>query len=356
MPNTRSGRYSIYLACLAALFPVLLAAQEAPVKSSVTMADPARFLVTAIKSNGLTGEDVKPWRVVASFQEFNESGAVVNRGTYEETWAGAAKFKRSFSGDAFSIVEYGTEKGIVRTGGENRDDWQLTAIHLALADPLPKPSELESVDFETHVTRVGDLQLDCIALKKKATASTAPLLPTSSYCFGKDAPFLRLRVLLSEGITTVAENPNSFQNHVVAGDITVYRAEKLALQVRLEGFGELSGANDASFTPPADATPRDEPNHQAPLSPEEAAKNLIKQVPPEYPPIARAARIQGTVVLQVLIDKHGNVSQVGVVSGHPMLQQAALEAVRQWVYKPYKIDGKAVPIYTTVNVTFALEK
>jgi len=81
---------------------------------------------------------------------------------------------------------------------------------------------------------------------------------------------------------------------------------------------------------------------------------LVKQVPPVYPPLARQARIQGTVVLHAIIDKDGNIESLELVSGHPMLVNAAMDAVKQWQYKPYVLDGAAVKVQTTINVNFSL--
>ncbi len=81
---------------------------------------------------------------------------------------------------------------------------------------------------------------------------------------------------------------------------------------------------------------------------------LIHQVKPTYPPLARQARIQGTVVLQAVIGKDGNIQNLKVVSGHPMLAPAALEAVKQWKYKPYYLNGEPVEVDTTINVNFTL--
>ena len=75
---------------------------------------------------------------------------------------------------------------------------------------------------------------------------------------------------------------------------------------------------------------------------------------PQYPAIAKAARIQGTVVLQATISKAGAITNLRVVSGPPMLQQAALDAVRSWRYKPYLLNGDPVEVETTVNVVFNL--
>jgi periplasmic protein TonB len=81
---------------------------------------------------------------------------------------------------------------------------------------------------------------------------------------------------------------------------------------------------------------------------------LIHQVKPTYPPLARQARIQGVVVLQAVIGKDGNIQNLKVVSGHPMLAPSALEAVKQWKYKPYYLNGEPVEVDTTINVNFTL--
>jgi protein TonB len=81
---------------------------------------------------------------------------------------------------------------------------------------------------------------------------------------------------------------------------------------------------------------------------------LMKKVTPQYPPLAKQARIQGVVVLQALIGKDGSIQNLHVVSGHPMLTNAALEAVKEWKYKPYYLNGEPVEVETTINVNFSL--
>jgi len=84
------------------------------------------------------------------------------------------------------------------------------------------------------------------------------------------------------------------------------------------------------------------------------AGNAISQPRPSYPPIAKNARIQGAVVLQAIISKGGNIENLKVVSGHPMLRQAAIDAVRQWRYKPYFLNGEPVEVETQITVNFTL--
>jgi protein TonB len=82
--------------------------------------------------------------------------------------------------------------------------------------------------------------------------------------------------------------------------------------------------------------------------------NLIRKVQPAYPPLARSARIQGTVVLQAVISKQGTIENLSVLSGHPMLVQAALDAVRQWRYRPYILNSEPVEVETQITVNFSL--
>jgi len=81
---------------------------------------------------------------------------------------------------------------------------------------------------------------------------------------------------------------------------------------------------------------------------------LIRKVPPTYPPLARQARIQGTVLLQAQISKTGDIENLQLISGHPMLAPAAIEAVKQWKYKPYLLNGEPVEVETQVQVNFTL--
>ncbi|MFZ1916471.1 MAG: TonB family protein [Terriglobales bacterium] len=81
---------------------------------------------------------------------------------------------------------------------------------------------------------------------------------------------------------------------------------------------------------------------------------LIKRVQPNYPPLARQARIQGQVVLHAEISKDGTIQNLQLISGHAMLAPAAIEAVKQWRYKPYLLNGEPVAVETEVIVNFSL--
>jgi len=122
----------------------------------------------------------------------------------------------------------------------------------------------------------------------------------------------------------------------------------------MDGMGGSSGVMGSLFgggdTPKVKAAPPKKINISAGV----AVGNLIQKTSPVYPPIAKAARVSGTVVLQATISKTGTIENLRVISGPAMLQQAALDAVRSWRYRPYLLNNDPVEVETTVNVIFSL--
>ncbi len=114
--------------------------------------------------------------------------------------------------------------------------------------------------------------------------------------------------------------------------------------------GVLGGIISSSSLPP----PKVAPPQKVRVSSGVAAGNLVNRIQPQYPAIARTARIQGTVVLEATISKQGTIQNLRALSGPPMLYQSAIDAVRQWRYKPYLLNGEPVEVGTTINVVFTL--
>jgi len=114
--------------------------------------------------------------------------------------------------------------------------------------------------------------------------------------------------------------------------------------------GALGGLGPAlSVAPP----PTPLPTHPLKIS-HWAEGNVIYRVQPSYPALARQARIQGAVELRAIISKTGVIENLVVVRGHPMLSGAAVEAVRQWRYRPYLLNNEPVEVETEITVNFML--
>jgi protein TonB len=112
-------------------------------------------------------------------------------------------------------------------------------------------------------------------------------------------------------------------------------------------FGGKGAAPIVKVKPP-------EPPRKINISAGVAVGNLVQKTQPIYPPIAKAARVSGTVVLQATISKTGTIENLRVMSGPAMLQQSALDAVKTWRYRPYLLNNDPVEVETTVNVIFTL--
>lgn len=111
--------------------------------------------------------------------------------------------------------------------------------------------------------------------------------------------------------------------------------------------GVLGGLISSTAPPPKVAAPQ-----KLRVSSGVAEGLLVNKVEPPYPQMAKIAHVQGDVVLQALISKQGTIENLRAVSGHPILIQAAMDAVKQWKYRPYMLNGEAVEVETTITVRF----
>ena len=160
-------------------------------------------------------------------------------------------------------------------------------------------------------------------------------------------------------VARLIQSGKLMQPRAIPKDVAVFKEAELPPDVvnntnqsgvfgGIPGQGIMAG-NGPALTPPKPAAPA-----RIKQGGEVTAASIITQTRPAYPPLARQARIQGTVVLHAIIDKEGKVAQLEVVSGHPLLVQSAIEAVKQWRYKPTQLNGDPVEVDTTIQVTFTM--
>jgi protein TonB len=117
---------------------------------------------------------------------------------------------------------------------------------------------------------------------------------------------------------------------------------------RAGAFGSTGGPN-VVLPPPPPA-----PSAHLPRISRMMEGNLIHRIQPQYPALARQARVQGIVVLRAVISREGKIENVQVISGHPMLVKSAIDAVLQWRYRPYYLNNEPVEVETQVTVNFTL--
>lgn len=153
------------------------------------------------------------------------------------------------------------------------------------------------------------------------------------------------------------------QPRAIPKQVAVFKEAELPPEAPVGGGGVLGGldggllgglgAGPAVAAPPP-PPPAPKQTQRIKLGGQVVAAKLVAQPQPIYPPLARQARIQGNVVLHAIIDKDGRVGELQVISGHPLLVQAALEAVKNWRYQPTQLNGDPVEVDTTITVSFVL--
>ena len=142
--------------------------------------------------------------------------------------------------------------------------------------------------------------------------------------------------------------------HLMLAVMNIRKADGTISQVKLQ----VRVRPDNNLTPPPAPPVPSNDGKPAPLrvGGNVQAVNLVNKVTPVYPPLAKQAQIQGTVRFNATIGTDGTVKNLDVVAGHPLLVEAAQEAVRQWVYKPTLLNGQPVEVQTQIDVNFALSE
>ena len=206
----------------------------------------------------------------------------------------------------------------------------LIVIPLFRTIPLPKRETLTMLYLQPPSAAGGS------ATKFRAPKPPSTYIPTST---GITAPVQKTQEAPPPPVSTTGGVVGGVPGGMVGG-------------VPGGAFSEM--LNSAPSVPVLAKSPVPTPVKRMRIASRVAEANLIHDVAPQYPPEAGRARIEGTVVLMAVIGTDGTVKDVRVESGLPILAQAAIDAVRQWRYKPYMIDGEPVEVDSRITINFTL--
>lgn len=373
------------------------AAPPASVSPPAPFSDWKAFLAAAIKLDGLTGDDLPPWHLKVTYKIFDDQGQPKDQGIFEELQASPTKFKVTYNSPNFVQSTYGTDRpdrAVYVSGAPGSSQpWPLSLLWGAFVSPLPHEKDIPNADFKEQEKETSGGRLSCLyAMTKPTGAPDFHPGAMAGYCFDAGRTDLRFTLIpyAKNGALTQRTRLTTFQGRSLPQDVQISRDGKVVLTAHLESIEAVPKFDEATFIQPADSrlyptmmlppggfpgglplvdgahlgqgpagvTPNPSGGASAPtkiaISSGVAQSHLLTHPAPVYPPIAKAARVSGTVVLQATIGKDGLIENVRVVSGPPLLQEAALDAVRQWTYRPYLLNGEPVEVETTVNVVFSI--
>jgi TonB family protein len=377
--TSRSLNRSILPLCLTALASVSLAvlAQEPASAQDTASADhgaPNELMLAAAKINGLRSPDLQPWHLKATYKLMDEDGNSKSQGTIEEFWVSPTKYKVTYTSGSLSHTEYGTDKGTYTMGDAGVDPYAVFRLQREWLEPLPPPEAVMRSKYAFQIRETGEISATCLQQQDGFGSTVGPI-----WCLDRDTHELRITVN-GNSEDVLHSNLASFEGQTIAqdlkfsaGELKSIASDKAAFSAHLETIEPLTTIDDTAFVPPPNAHAEmrmviagisgsglQDPAILAvrpkkiSISGGVAQGNLMQRVAPAYPADAKAAGISGTVVLQALIGTDGRISECRVISGPPALEEASVDAVRQWVYRPYLLNGEPVAVQTTINVVFNL--
>lgn len=204
--------------------------------------------------------------------------------------------------------------------------------------PFPDPNVRRQLNLD-----YGQILADAITNLNKALAIDPQYDDAMAY----------MNLLIRER-ADLRDSPDEYKQDIAAANEWVQKA------LDTKRLKAQNGISTSSSAPPPPPPPPPAGNGQTPqrirVGGGVQASNLLYKVDPVYPPLAKQARIQGTVRFTAIIGKDGHVNNLQLVSGHPLLVQAGQEAVKQWVYKPTLLNGEPVEVVTQLDVSFTLSQ
>lgn len=336
-------------------------AQTAPVAQPGQMKDPRAILAAAEPYYDFSNPALKPFHLKANYQLYDDRGKPKEQGTFEYWWASPKVYRRTWTRPDASRSEWYTADGAIyrKESGEKLRYFERNIVHEIFA-PLPAISLVDSGNLRLEFKNVkfGSHALPCVIAIRRLTENGKPKeLPSSSknYCFDPSVPALLITSF--ESLATEYKNIAEMQNHYLARDVDIFANGVKSFTLTLGEADSIAGT-DKALTPDPDAmqiSPRIAQLSEDSLNPDANRTKLLKKVLPVYPAIARMSRVQGTVVIGATINKEGRVQDIEVVaSPSALLTNAAVDAVKQWQYKPTLVNGTPVEVDTTIDVIFTI--
>jgi TonB family protein len=322
--------------------------------SSVLPQDPMALMALAHDKNGLAGSDIKPWHIRGTYRSFDTKGKPEYEGAYEEWWFSASKYKLSFTNPKSTQTDYATGTVLLREGSQEWQSGFELLLRASLLEPLPDVSQLNGFTLQRRTQAVGQSSIECVGLTYPVRLNlevSGNFYPAA--CFEPTLPALRV---YSEGtsIRIIYDHIVSFQGHYLARQIQVFVSGKLAADMNLDVVESLKQSPDSVLAAPSTALPVDLTTIMLKDGTRSHWPAALRKAIPVYPQQAKSMHIQGTVNIKATIGPDGHIESLSPIDGPPALRKAALDAVQQWLYRPFDLMGQPRRVELEVHVIFSL--
>ncbi len=348
-------RAQIFIAlCLAGAFAC--SAQDTPTPQPGQLKDPRAILAAAAPFYDFSDPALKPFHLKATYQLYDENGKPTEQGTFEYWWASPKVYRVSWSRPSATRTYWHTADG--------KEAYVETGEHLGyfeqrlqsnLFSPIPSGETIDPSKngLILNSVKVGGLRFPCVSdvPLKGDDPSDFRTLPTK--CFEPTLPVLRFEFNAQGIVATNYDNLAKFQGKFLARTIQIVGGNQKLFTAAVDNTNAID-PSDSALVPSQDAIFKQDARRNAgPLE----VGSLSKKQPPIYPPVAKAQRLQGTVLIEATIGADGKTKDPRVLfSSSPLFSAPTLDAVSQWEYKPFVLNGIPIDTETLIVVTFSLDR
>lgn len=311
---------------------------------SAQLSGAAQHLNDLSLANSLDAKGAQPWHLRMTFQLNDLKGKPQETGTIEEWWVSPQSRRLEIRSASYNLTIPTAPSDSPAT--VNRESYLVNELLGEVVHPIPGYGDFKNLDVTEAPRKFGTLTLSCISVAH-ASGKFTSVTPPTQFCFAPNSTVLRGH--LGEG-----------QFAAVRNQIATFRGVELGLD------NNLAYGAKVAITGHVDALESFQPNASIALTQENAkpvtsipgvvlAGRITKKVQPNYPAIARQEHIGGSVILCAIISKQGTISALDVVSSPDRsLTESAIDAVKQWTYEPYLLNGEPTEVDTTITVNYNL--
>jgi len=295
-----------------------------------------------LRSSTLEWLYTEPFVLKIEFQLYDLQGKPVETGTAQESW-GPGKV-RYFRVDAPSLKEGSESAGIPYPTSHSRESFLVHQMLQAIVRPFPSPVKRPAFIMDQFQQQEEGISQDCFALSSPSERSES----TSSYCTDMENHISVMRGL--GGYVILRKSFRKYHYHQIPMEVTISYGGLPAISANVVELDDVPSAIDSR---PVKMTTRDTPM----VSAQAMSGQQLKKIDPKYPKQAKKKHIEGIVLLTGVVTKQGNLTDIEIIaSPDPLLGDSAVDAIRQWTYKPYLIDGQPAEVDTSIAVNYRLHQ
>jgi TonB family protein len=297
-------------------------------------------------ANNLNHEGNTPFHLKMTFQLYDLVGKPSETGTVEEWWA-PNKFKRVI-----------TSPSLNDDGSSPRNDSPAVVRERYLVErligmavqPVPKLDVQQVGKLADGPRKFGKATLDCITSEPGKDAT--PFLQPPTLCLEPKSDELRALVSSTAEETVVRNSIGKFRDTYVALDVQMSLVGRDAITGKITTLQAIDPAKTEELSSQVDAAGSPDASKMPSMSGGVIAGHRVKFVQPVFPPGAKMEHKSGTIQLHAMISKDGSIKDlVPIAVSSDVFTDAAIEAVRQWRYSPYLLNGQPTEVDTTITVT-----